>query len=200
MRLHQLEIAHILDPCYHISPASPCPSVLSAQSATTWRDDTGKHDPDFRPFPASRSPSSSSCYSPRSSFDLPIVPASPPSKAERRAARRDLDPVLREAVRAHERQLAKERRQSWLSRRKPRFDEEAGLDGVADIPVFEDEDAPAETPYVCRKQWLLPCSLRRRKRVPRRDRIRLQLASLSLRVDLAVFRAKKRLRTRFGLS
>lgn len=189
---HQLEIAHILDRSYHIAPASPCPSALSARSTTTWRDDTGKHDPDFRPFLPSRSPSSSSCYSPpRASFDLPmpIVAASPPSKAERRAARRDLDPVLREAVRAHERELAQARRPSWLSRRKPQLGDD-DEDGACDAPVFEDDDDDHDTPVPVETP----------KRVPRRDRIRLQLVSLELRVDLAVFRAKKRLRARFGLS
>ncbi|EJD48959.1 hypothetical protein AURDEDRAFT_112701 [Auricularia subglabra TFB-10046 SS5] len=220
-RNHAQEIAHLLDPCYHIdtskcSPASPCPSMLSTrtlESPTTWKDATGRHDPDFRPFATSRRlsfPTQPLPPSPRSSFDLPLAPAMPPSKAERAAARRELNPALREALKAHERQLAKERceerRPAWLKRHRSKSSDSA-LDYNIDVEEVQDDASFALSPpplpelvfdYGSDDEDDSHEDHADEKPSPR-DQIRHQLASITLRVDLAVFRAKKRLRRRVGL-
>ncbi|KZV92815.1 hypothetical protein EXIGLDRAFT_749469 [Exidia glandulosa HHB12029] len=219
-RLQTQEIAHILDPYYHIdpskcSPASPCPSMLSFRSSdtsTTWTDATGKHDPDFRPFESShRRMSFQSQHSPRSSFDLAPHSPSSPSKAARNAARRELHPDFRRAIKAHERDLAKERceerKPSWLKRRRTKsqdaLETESALDDEEDV-----EDLSAYSPPPLPELVLDEGSDDENendendadeKRSSHSAHLRRQFASLSLRVDLAVFRAKKHLRGRLGL-
>jgi len=168
-----------------------------------------------------------SCPSPsRYPLDLPVTTI---SKAERDAAREQLDPSLREALRVHEQELERERRferrPSWLSRhrRTSRGAEELlsplEVDDqvhpfVAYSPpplpelVIDDESEPEDdaeeqdlyVPYCTRSgPGSTIVSYRNRSASPTTEHLRLQLASISLRVDFAVFRAKKRLRRGLGL-
>ncbi|EJD35511.1 hypothetical protein AURDEDRAFT_117369 [Auricularia subglabra TFB-10046 SS5] len=184
------EIAHLLDPAYHRLSSSPTPSF--------WTDAAGgTHDPDFRPFVTSASANntrrSSFDTGARRSFELPSAPVTP-TKDERRAARRALQPDLAAALKQHER----EQRPGWLWRARAKSSPALGL--------HDDPVPPLSVPALVVSDWTDDEDDEQHEKphmhthTPTGEQLRRQLASLSLKVDLAVFRAKKRIRRKVGLA
>ncbi|KZV97601.1 hypothetical protein EXIGLDRAFT_746993 [Exidia glandulosa HHB12029] len=180
-------MSHILDPCYHVDSGdcTPC-SINSSRSNSTWSDDMGTHDPDFHPFEVAST-------TPRRDTFAGAQSQSPRTKAGRIAARNQLDTELRAAIIAHELELEqerrKERRSSWTARRRSADYE------VEAHEVEEDDESALDTTSAESVEYAFSAQ----KPLSSGEHVRQRLASLSLRVDFAVFRAKKHLRRRAGL-
>lgn len=206
-------------------------SSLYGASLAQYHRDRMRH----RPSSASTSPAELYSPSRRSSVDSSFLPHTPssspllptPTKEEREAARNELDPELRRALRLHEREIERTQRQyegrklvrrsrrrttsappspSTLSRDGFNFDgsalderdpeEEASLlwsppAMLSDLASEDDCDSDTQT---CTDE---PDSQQRRSSTG--DALRRQFVGLSLKVDLAVFRAKRSLKNRVGL-
>ncbi|KZV92440.1 hypothetical protein EXIGLDRAFT_768990 [Exidia glandulosa HHB12029] len=199
------ELSHLLDPSYRPRPSSALSSHSHSYGSDggMWIDaQGGKHDPDFRPFVTTttlppRRLSSTSTMSARSESPYPT-----PDKKSKKEAREMLDPRLAGAVRAHEKQEQKEASKSagWWARRRAQStpalyddadDDEETLDAYSPPPLPElvlDETSDDEE-----------SSDDDQKECSTHDAMKRQLASISLKVDFAVFRAKKRIRRRLGV-
>jgi len=191
--------------------------MLSHNRDRTWVDETGEHDPDFRPFavPATvtYSPVHSHHESPRRrSLDMP-------SKGVRGPL--TLEPGLYAALRAHERVLAEQsaddleaathnkrcesRRPSFLGRPRCRSRNSSHRDEQVFSDESDDDSSLAYSPPPLPSLELDSGSDEQdddnesdEKHGHDHD-LKHQLAGLHLRVDLALFRVKKRLRRRVGL-
>ncbi|KAH7108482.1 hypothetical protein BKA62DRAFT_682307 [Auriculariales sp. MPI-PUGE-AT-0066] len=216
---HAQRSATLLDPCYHLGTkghsgqTSSCSSTPSR--ATTWTDETGEHDPDFRPFESIAIPhihtSAEQMRSPRRrSLELPAKHA------------RNLEPSLHAALRAHERAIAEQkqrdeakshrcesRRPSFLGLRPCRSRSSLDRDQHQHEAVVYDDSDDDSSSYAYSPPPLPALTLDHdtedeeddeSSTKDHKDRdLHHKLAGLHLSVELALFRAKKRFRRRVGL-
>ncbi|KAH7098484.1 hypothetical protein BKA62DRAFT_598855, partial [Auriculariales sp. MPI-PUGE-AT-0066] len=141
-----------------------------------------------------RSPMSTPPTSPPlSTYDLRLAPPpSPPTKSARKAARQELDPKFHEAIRVHEREEAAARsskRTGWF---KSVSREELSIIPAPLSDILSDDDGIQLNSPLEDYEEVENSS-------PTAQYMRQQIASLTLRVDLAVFRAKRKFRRSVGL-
>ncbi|KAH7100305.1 hypothetical protein BKA62DRAFT_249481 [Auriculariales sp. MPI-PUGE-AT-0066] len=193
-------------------PTKPIRSTPSLIPSGHRRTSSGRsHTTECGSFASQSSLSSMNSFPspPRQSFDLPATPPTP-SKAERDAARSLLHPTLHAAIQLHERELAKERcerRLSWLKRGRTGSNshEQGSQMQLPDEDVTIAAYSPPPLP-----ELLLDGASERdddddeydgsRSTSPTADQLRYHMASVALRVEFALFRAKKRIHKGLGLA